>query len=300
MLPGTTEEAEASSGSSGYVAGVRRSRGSGSAGIATRCNQTLIVTKLWISDYGYDAGTHRLRRLPAPARRRPRRPLPAPPPGAERLRRHRRRIQGDRDRCWPTAAPARSASPTSCDDHLDEPDRRIDVVPAVNQVEVHPYFTPAAAARLHAEHGIVTQAWSPIGGITSTAPASDAVQQPARATRRSPRSRRSTARRPHRSCCAGTSSRASRRSRSRSSRPHRRELRRLRLRAHRRRGRRHRRPRHRHPRRPRPRVINTDLYPYKVENDQCPPGRATSSHDRRGGGAEARLRCDATARWAGR
>jgi diketogulonate reductase-like aldo/keto reductase len=37
----------------------------------------------------------------------------------------------------------------------------------VNQIEVHPYFQQAALQRLHAEHGILTQAWSPIGGITS-------------------------------------------------------------------------------------------------------------------------------------
>jgi len=41
------------------------------------------------------------------------------------------------------------------------------VVPAVNQIEVHPYFQQTALQRLHAAHGIVTQAWSPIGGITS-------------------------------------------------------------------------------------------------------------------------------------
>ena len=41
------------------------------------------------------------------------------------------------------------------------------VVPAVNQIEVHPYFQQTALQRLHAEHGILTQAWSPIGGITS-------------------------------------------------------------------------------------------------------------------------------------
>jgi diketogulonate reductase-like aldo/keto reductase len=32
---------------------------------------------------------------------------------------------------------------------------------------VHPYFQQKALQRLHAEHGILTQAWSPIGGITS-------------------------------------------------------------------------------------------------------------------------------------
>jgi diketogulonate reductase-like aldo/keto reductase len=43
------------------------------------------------------------------------------------------------------------------------------VVPAVNQIEVHPYFQQTALQRLHAEHGILTQAWSPIGGVTSYA-----------------------------------------------------------------------------------------------------------------------------------
>ena len=44
---------------------------------------------------------------------------------------------------------------------------QIDVVPAVNQIELHPYFTQVEARELDARHGILTQAWSPIGGITS-------------------------------------------------------------------------------------------------------------------------------------
>ena len=40
------------------------------------------------------------------------------------------------------------------------------VVPAVNQIEVHPYFQQQEVQAFDAEHGIVTQAWSPIGGIT--------------------------------------------------------------------------------------------------------------------------------------
>jgi diketogulonate reductase-like aldo/keto reductase len=40
------------------------------------------------------------------------------------------------------------------------------VIPAVNQVELHPYFQQPQVQALNAEHGIVTQAWSPIGGIT--------------------------------------------------------------------------------------------------------------------------------------
>jgi diketogulonate reductase-like aldo/keto reductase len=42
-----------------------------------------------------------------------------------------------------------------------------DVVPAVNQVEVHPYFTQPDVQATDAKHGILTQAWSPMGGITS-------------------------------------------------------------------------------------------------------------------------------------
>ncbi len=40
------------------------------------------------------------------------------------------------------------------------------VVPAVNQIEVHPYFRQSALLAVDAEHGILSQAWSPIGGIT--------------------------------------------------------------------------------------------------------------------------------------
>lgn len=44
---------------------------------------------------------------------------------------------------------------------------RTDVVPAVNQVEVHPYFSQPDVQKADADHGILTQAWSPICGITS-------------------------------------------------------------------------------------------------------------------------------------
>ena len=43
---------------------------------------------------------------------------------------------------------------------------RATVVPAVNQIEVHPYFAQRDVQRFGADHGILTQAWSPIGGIT--------------------------------------------------------------------------------------------------------------------------------------
>src|SRR6266704_6776281 len=43
---------------------------------------------------------------------------------------------------------------------------RATVVPAVNQIEVHPYFAQREVQDFGAEQGILTQAWSPIGGIT--------------------------------------------------------------------------------------------------------------------------------------
>jgi diketogulonate reductase-like aldo/keto reductase len=40
------------------------------------------------------------------------------------------------------------------------------VVPAVNQVELHPYFPQGALRAFHAEHGIRTQSWSPLARRT--------------------------------------------------------------------------------------------------------------------------------------
>ena len=51
-------------------------------------------------------------------------------------------------------------------DHLNGLLEKATVVPAVNQIEVHPYFQERAVQALGADHGILTQAWSPIGGIT--------------------------------------------------------------------------------------------------------------------------------------
>jgi diketogulonate reductase-like aldo/keto reductase len=41
---------------------------------------------------------------------------------------------------------------------------RTEVVPAVNQIQVHPYYTQPCVQEANAKHGILTQSWSPIGG----------------------------------------------------------------------------------------------------------------------------------------
>lgn len=50
--------------------------------------------------------------------------------------------------------------------HLDRLLRETEVVPALNQVELHPYFSQPDVQAADTANGIVTQAWSPIGGIT--------------------------------------------------------------------------------------------------------------------------------------
>lgn len=50
--------------------------------------------------------------------------------------------------------------------HLHNLLEQVDTVPAVNQVELHPYFTQPGVQAANADLGIITQAWSPIGGIT--------------------------------------------------------------------------------------------------------------------------------------
>ncbi|MEU4712168.1 aldo/keto reductase [Micromonospora purpureochromogenes] len=46
--------------------------------------------------------------------------------------------------------------------HLERLAAEADVVPAVNQIEVHPYFTNEEVRAYDRQHNIVTEAWSPI------------------------------------------------------------------------------------------------------------------------------------------
>ena len=126
------------------------------------------------------------------------------------------------------------------------------VVPAVNQIEVHPYFQQREVQAFGAEHGILTQAWSPIGGITFYRDSGHTQHPRGPGHRRDRRAR--TARSPAQVMLRWHLQQG-RSAIPKSTKPaaHRRELRRLRLRAHRRRARRDRRPGHRPARRPRAR-----------------------------------------------
>jgi diketogulonate reductase-like aldo/keto reductase len=67
--------------------------------------------------------------------------------------------------------------------HLEHLFNQTSVVPAVNQVELHPFFPQQTLRDFHAANGIATQAWSPLGGINRYRPADpnavkDALEHP--------------------------------------------------------------------------------------------------------------------------
>jgi diketogulonate reductase-like aldo/keto reductase len=49
--------------------------------------------------------------------------------------------------------------------HLDTLIEQTGHIPAVNQIELHPFFNQPGLREVDQKHGIVTQAWSPIGGV---------------------------------------------------------------------------------------------------------------------------------------
>ena len=51
-------------------------------------------------------------------------------------------------------------------EHLERLAEGSTIVPAINQIELHPYFAQKENEAANAARGIVTQAWSPLGGIT--------------------------------------------------------------------------------------------------------------------------------------
>ena len=139
-------------------AGIRRS------GIAR--DDVFLETKVWISDYGYDSTLHAFDKSAGKlgVDRLDLLLLHQPLPSAfdrtlDAYRALERLLADGRVR----AIGVSNFMP----EHLERLLAETSVVAAVNQIEVHPYFQQTALQRVHAEHGIATQAWSPIGGITS-------------------------------------------------------------------------------------------------------------------------------------
>jgi 2,5-diketo-D-gluconate reductase A len=125
----------------------------------------VIETKVWVSDYGYDQTLHAFEKATGKL-------------GFETidiLILH----QPAPDRFETTIAAYKALERLLADGrvraigisnfmphHLDRLLAETEVVPALNQVELHPYFTQPAVRAADAEQGTLDQAWSPIGGIT--------------------------------------------------------------------------------------------------------------------------------------
>ena len=127
-------------------------------------NEIFVTTKLWISDYGYESA---LRAFDASLRRLGldyadlyllHWPVPSDfEATVESYRAAERLLADGRVR----AIGVCNFSPK----HLEDLIARAEVVPAVNQVELHPFFTQRELRAAHARLGVVTQSWSPLGGV---------------------------------------------------------------------------------------------------------------------------------------
>jgi diketogulonate reductase-like aldo/keto reductase len=138
--------------------GVRRS------GIAR--NDVFLETKVWISDYGYDATLHAFDKSAGKlgVDQLDLLLLHQPMPGRFELTLDAYRAL---EKLLADGKVRAIGVSNFMPEHLDRLVSETSVVPAVNQIELHPYFQQTELQRVHAEKGIVTQAWSPIGGITS-------------------------------------------------------------------------------------------------------------------------------------
>ncbi|GAA2156833.1 diketogulonate reductase-like aldo/keto reductase [Humibacillus xanthopallidus] len=134
-----------------------------SSGVAR--DDVFLETKIWISDYGYDQTLHGFDKSAAKL-------------GVEQidLLILHQALPSDFDSTLEAyraleslleAGKVRAIGVSNfMVDHLTALLETAKVVPAVNQIEVHPYFQQKRVQEFGAAHGILTQAWSPIGGIT--------------------------------------------------------------------------------------------------------------------------------------
>jgi len=132
--------------------------------------EVFVTTKLWISDYGYDEALVGfdgcLRRLGVDYVDLflLHQPVPTEFDGTVGAYKAMEKMLSE------GRARAIGVSNFS-EQHLENLMGRTDVVPAVNQVELHPFFTQQPLREFHAKHGITTEAWSPLGGIHVYRPA---------------------------------------------------------------------------------------------------------------------------------
>ncbi|MGQ4515663.1 aldo/keto reductase [Streptomyces sp. DW26H14] len=128
-------------------------------------DEVFLETKVWVSDYGYDRTLHAFDKSAAKLGVETidllilHQPMPQ---HFERTREAYRALEQLLEDGRVRAIGVSNFMPH----HLDALMQSATVVPAVNQIELHPYFTQPAAQAANTSRGTLTQAWSPIGGIT--------------------------------------------------------------------------------------------------------------------------------------
>jgi diketogulonate reductase-like aldo/keto reductase len=128
-------------------------------------SDVFLETKIWISDYGYDATLHAFDKSATKLGVEQIDLLILHQPLPTRLDLTLEAYRALETLLADSRVRAIGVS-NFMPDHLDELLKATSVVPAVNQIEVHPYFRQTDVLAADAAHGILSQAWSPIGGIT--------------------------------------------------------------------------------------------------------------------------------------
>ena len=129
------------------------------------CAAVVLETKIWISDYGYDETLHGFDKSAGKLGVDQidllilHQPLPSAFDKTLEAYRALEKLLAD----GKVRAIGVSNFMTA---HLTRLLDKASVVPAVNQIELHPYFQQPEVQAVNAKHGILAQAWSPIGGIT--------------------------------------------------------------------------------------------------------------------------------------
>jgi len=133
-----------------------------SSGVARE--HIFVTTKLWISDYGYDQTFHAfdqsLRKLGLHVLDLYLLHWPVPSAFENTVNSYKAAMTLLADG-HVRAIGVCNFSPRDLDALIEHTGH----IPAVNQVELHPFFNQRELRKADLKHGIITQAWSPIGGV---------------------------------------------------------------------------------------------------------------------------------------
>ncbi|MCX5395535.1 aldo/keto reductase [Streptomyces sp. NBC_00102] len=151
------DTAAAYNNESGVGEGLRRSK--------LDRDEVFIETKVWVSDYGYDQTLHAFEKSAAKLGVETIDLLILHQPMPQHFKRTREAYRALELLLADRRVRAIGVS-NFMPHHLDALMESATVVPAINQIELHPYFTQPAVQAANSARGILTQAWSPIGGIT--------------------------------------------------------------------------------------------------------------------------------------